>query len=80
VEAMLHRTPVARDVNAAFMDERTFGQRLADHIAAFGGSWPFILGFLAFLIGWMVLNTGILARRDEAFDPYAYILLNLILS
>ncbi len=80
VEAMLHRKPVARDVNAAFMDERTFGQRLADRIAAFGGSWPFILSFLAFLLGWMVLNTVVLARRGGAFDPYPYILLNLILS
>jgi uncharacterized membrane protein len=80
VEAILHRKPVARDVNQTFMDERTFGQRMADRIAAFGGSWPFILTFLVFLAGWMTLNTGILGPRREAFDPYPYILLNLILS
>lgn len=79
VEAILHRTPVARDVNRAFLDERTFGQRLADRIAAFGGSWPFIITFAVFLTAWMTLNT-VLARRHEAFDPYPYILLNLILS
>lgn len=80
VEAILHRTPVARDVNRAFLDERSFGERVADRIAAFGGSWTFILLFLAFLAGWMALNSGILAPRHEAFDTYPYILLNLILS
>jgi uncharacterized membrane protein len=53
---------------------------MADRIAGFGGSWPFILIFLAFLAGWMALNTGVLGPRHEAFDPYPYILLNLILS
>ncbi len=80
MEALLHRKPVTRDVNQAFLDERSFGQRMADRIAAFGGSWPFILTFLVFLTGWMALNTGILQPRHEAFDPYPYILLNLILS
>lgn len=80
VNAILHRTPVARDVNRAFLDERTLGERLADRIAAFGGSWPFIILFLVFLTGWMVLNSGILAARHQAFDPFPYILLNLILS
>ena len=43
-----------------------------------GGSWPFVLGFLATLLLWVALNS--LALRDEAFDPYPYILLNLVLS
>jgi uncharacterized membrane protein len=80
VEAVLRRTPVARDTNQAFMDERTFGQRMADRIAGFGGSWPFILLFLAFLAGWMALNEMILKPRGEQFDPFPFILLNLILS
>ena len=80
VEAVLHRKPVAKDTNQLYLGDRTFGQRMADRIAGFGGSWPFILIFLAFLAGWMVLNTLVLARRQEAFDPYPYILLNLILS
>ena len=71
---------VARDINREFVDTRTLGDRAADRIAAFGGSWPFIgLAFLA-LAAWVVLNSVLLARRDAAFDPYPYILLNLILS
>jgi uncharacterized membrane protein len=79
VEAVMHRRPVTRDVNQAFMDDRTFGQRMADRIATFGGSWPFIGLFMLFLAGWMALNSVLLARRGP-FDPYPYILLNLILS
>jgi len=71
---------VARDVNTEFADTRTFGQRVSDRIAAFGGSWPFIgLAFLT-LASWVFLNSVILARRGAEFDPYPYILLNLILS
>ena len=54
------------------------GQRLADRIAAFGGSWTFISMFFGVLLLWIVCNTVVLARR--AFDPYPFILLNLILS
>jgi len=71
---------VARDLNREFADTRTLGERVSDRIAAFGGSWPFIgLAFLA-LVLWVILNSVILARRGAAFDPYPYILLNLILS
>lgn len=80
VEAVLRRTPVARDTNQAFLDQRTFGERTADAIARFGGSWTFILLFLAFLLGWMILNTDVLGPRKAAFDPFPYILLNLLLS
>lgn len=80
VQAILHGKPVSRDVNQTLMEGHTFGQRMADRIAAFGGSWPFILMFLAFLAGWMALNSGVLGPRREAFDPFPYILLNLILS
>jgi len=79
VEAVLRRASVARDVNRAYLEDRNFGQRMADGIAAFGGSWPFIILFLAFLAGWMALNAALLSRR-EAFDPYPFILLNLVLS
>ncbi|HEX5871485.1 MAG TPA: DUF1003 domain-containing protein [Longimicrobium sp.] len=79
VEAVLHRRAVARDMSQAFIDDRSYGQRMADRIAAFGGSWPFIGLFMVFLLGWMVLNSVLLARRGS-FDPYPYILLNLILS
>ncbi|MET0244917.1 MAG: DUF1003 domain-containing protein, partial [Flavitalea sp.] len=56
----------------------TRGQRWADKIASFGGSWKFISIFALFLAGWMILN--IIFLRKEAFDPYPFILLNLILS
>ena len=60
-------------------EARTLGERVADRIASFGGSWTFILMFLASLAGWALLNTWILSRQ-EAFDPYPYIFLNLMLS
>lgn len=56
----------------------TFGQRVADRIADFGGSWTFILSFLFFLLAWICMNVFWLANRS--FDPYPFILLNLILS
>lgn len=79
MEAVLHRRPVARDMSQVLTDDRSFGQRMADRIAAFGGSWPFIGLFMLFLAGWMTVNSVLLARRGP-FDPYPYILLNLILS
>lgn len=56
----------------------TFGQRLADKIASFGGSWKFIIIFGVFILIWMLINIIFLANK--AFDPYPFILLNLILS
>jgi uncharacterized membrane protein len=58
----------------------TAGQRAADAVARFGGSWTFILLFGVTLVAWVVLNSLILARYDRSFDPYPYILLNLFLS
>lgn len=55
-----------------------FGQRMADRIAAFGGSWTFIILFFAVLLGWIFLNAWMLG--NEAYDPYPFILLNLVLS
>ncbi|MHA3775579.1 DUF1003 domain-containing protein [Verrucomicrobiota bacterium sgz303538] len=59
-------------------EKRTLGDRLADKIATFGGSWTFILLFGGFLVVWIVLNGIWLANRS--FDPYPFILLNLVLS
>ncbi len=63
-------------------DDRTFGERVADQIASFGGSWPFIFIFLALILAWMVINTLIIGDivHGKAFDPYPYIALNLVLS
>jgi uncharacterized membrane protein len=59
-------------------DTSTFGERLADGVAAFGGSWRFILIFTGLLLAWTVLNTELLGKT--AFDPYPYVFLNLLLS
>jgi uncharacterized membrane protein len=71
------RSPLSRDVNETFAEELTFGQRLADRVAAIGGSWTFILAFAAFLTVWTLLN---LTLGRSAFDPFPFIFLNLLLS
>lgn len=58
--------------------ELTLGERMADHIATFGGSWTFIIIFFTFLLIWMIINAYILVAKP--FDPFPFILLNLILS
>jgi uncharacterized membrane protein len=68
----------ARDLNKVFEERLTFGERLADRVAAVGGSWAFIIGFAVFLLAWAVLNGVLLARH--ALDPYPFIFLNLLLS
>ncbi len=78
LESAHRRTPIARDTNVGFNEQSSFGDRLADKIAEVGGSWAFIGGFFAFLMVWVVLNTILLTR--EAFDPYPFIFLNLVLS
>ena len=56
----------------------TFGNKLSDKIASFGGSWKFIISFFMFILFWMIINIVFLQNR--AYDPYPFILLNLILS
>lgn len=58
--------------------DMSFGQKVADKVASFGGSWTFILSFLGLLIIWILVN--VLFLTDKGFDPYPFILLNLILS
>ncbi|WP_404370362.1 DUF1003 domain-containing protein [Sphingomonas sp. MMS24-J45] len=74
----LRRGPAARDPNLVFDERSTFGERLADRVAAVGGSWGFIIAFSVFLLGWGALNT--LALGARAFDPFPFIFLNLMLS
>ncbi|WP_062011474.1 DUF1003 domain-containing protein [Aureimonas sp. AU4] len=78
LESSRQHQPISSDVNDKIQGETTFGDRLADAIARVGGSWSFIIGFLAFLAAWVVMNSVLLVR--EAFDPYPYIFLNLVLS
>lgn len=68
--------PVATDPNAEFDQQTTFGQRVADRVASFGGSWTFIGIFVLIMAVWITIN----ARADRPFDPFPFILLNLGLS
>lgn len=69
---------LSQDRNVAYQSKQSVGERIADGIARVGGSWAFIIGFLVFLVLWTVTNTIVLSR--EAFDPYPFIFLNLVLS
>ncbi len=73
-----HRNPTVKRLH----DERTLGERVADAVARFGGSWPFIFIFVGLIFGWMLVNTVFLARvlGHKQLDPYPYIALNLMLS
>ena len=74
------RKHISKNTSIEHGDAKTFGQRAADAVAKFGGSWTFIILFGVVLICWVVLNSFILANYNKAFDPYPYILLNLFLS
>ncbi len=74
------RLPISHDTNLEYESALTFGQRLADNVAKFGGSWTFIIIFGLILLAWVGLNAYLLARNSQTFDPYPYILLNLFLS
>ncbi len=76
VTQFLKRRPVAKNLNATFEQQITFGQRLADQVAAFGGSWTFIMLFGLVLVLWILAN----AHGARPWDPYPFILLNLVLS
>ncbi|MEZ5777970.1 MAG: DUF1003 domain-containing protein [Paracoccaceae bacterium] len=71
------RAAISRNLNDAFREKLTFGDRLADSVAAFGGSWSFIILFSVVIVGWVVLNVVLLTT---AVDPYPFVFLNLILS
>jgi uncharacterized membrane protein len=78
IESLREGEVLTRNVNMEFEEKRTLGQRLADRLAAFGGSWKFIIIFMSVLFGWIILNSYVLITRR--FDPFPFILLNLILS
>ncbi len=69
---------VSQNINQVHEEQMTFGQRLADKLAVVAGSWSFILGFLGILLVWVIVNGVVLLNRS--FDPYPFILLNLVLS
>jgi uncharacterized membrane protein len=69
---------LSKNVNVEFEQKLTIGNRLADRIASFAGSWTFIFSFFLVLLLWISINTILVLLRP--FDPYPFILLNLILS
>lgn len=71
--------PIAIDVDKQEESKMTFGDKVADKISEIAGSWGFILIFIIFLLGWIILNGVVLAKKDP-IDPYPFILLNLVLS
>ncbi|HEX8027659.1 MAG TPA: DUF1003 domain-containing protein [Vicinamibacterales bacterium] len=73
---ILRREGLPRDPNESFQQQQTFGERIADRVATFGGSWTFLGCFAAFMLAWMFVNTA----TSRPVDPYPFILLNLVLS
>src|SRR5690606_4370730 len=78
MDAIKNNSILSENIQDEIEAELTFGQRLADRVAAFGGSWTFIITFFSFIIFWMLVNIWFLATKP--FDPFPFILLNLILS
>lgn len=75
---MLIDKPISIDIDKEESQNLTFGDKVADKVAEIAGSWPFIICFSLFLMGWVIFN-GVLLM-DSAIDPYPFILLNLVLS
>ncbi|MEO7938704.1 MAG: DUF1003 domain-containing protein [Burkholderiaceae bacterium] len=73
-------THISRRLGSADGASDSVGQRAADVVARFGGSWTFIGLFLAVMLVWVVINTAVATGWPRVFDPYPYILLNLVLS
>lgn len=78
LQSAIDRRPISSNVNDSVARQASTGDRLADGSARVGGSWAFILGFVAFLIFWTALNAWLLGQKS--FDPYPFIFLNLVLS
>ena len=79
IDSIAEQTTLSENVNETFSENLTFGEKAADKIATFGGSWTFIGLFFFFIISWICINT-IWLVADNIFDPYPFILLNLGLS
>lgn len=78
MDAIKNNSLLSENIQDDIETESTFGQKIADKVATFGGSWTFIIIFFSFIIIWMSINIWVLATKP--FDPYPFILLNLILS
>lgn len=78
VESISNQNTIAENVEEEFEGHRTIGERFSDILADFGGSWSFLISFAIMLLVWMTFNSWV--GEKEAFDPYPFILLNLVLS
>ena len=78
LDSLNDKTTITDKLDGDELQDLTFGQRLADKVASFGGSWTFIIYFGIFILIWILLN--IILLINKGFDPYPFILLNLILS
>lgn len=77
-ESLSNNEVLAENIEDNFTEDRTIGQKMSDNLASFAGSWTFLVSFGAFLAIWMAINVA--RGADAAFDPYPFILLNLVLS
>jgi uncharacterized membrane protein len=77
-ESIAKQDTIAENVEDDFLEHRTLGQRLSDGLASFGGSWTFLTSFGGFLLVWMAISVAM--GEAKSFDPYPFILLNLVLS
>lgn len=78
IESLARQDSLVADLEAEMPSSFSLGERVADKVAAFGGSWAFLTSFFIVLMGWIGIN-GYMAA-SAAFDPYPFILLNLVLS
>jgi uncharacterized membrane protein len=78
MNAIKNNSVLSENIEDEIEGKLTLGQKLADKIATFGGSWTFIITFFSFILVWMCINIWVLAAKP--FDPFPFILLNLILS
>jgi len=78
LESLKEQETIAQNINIEFEKQLTFGERLSDKLASFGGSWRFITIFFVLLAIWIIINSITLFNKN--FDPYPFILLNLVLS
>lgn len=78
LEKIKAKVSIAENINEHIAQRISFADRLSDKIASFGGSWSFIIFFMAVLWGWIIINSSLPSKSK--FDPYPFILMNLILS
>lgn len=76
--AIKNNSLLSENIDELIEEDLSFGQKMADHIAQFGGSWTFIIAFFSFILIWIAVNIWVISSKP--FDPYPFILLNLILS